>query len=160
MTGGLIGTLARVSGRTWTGRTHSGKRQRMTTRRGSCLCGARSYEIEGDLDGVWMCHCSLCRKATGAGGIAILIVPKERFHWLTGEEHGVTFELRPSYSMSRCKTCGTPLPAEVDDRNVYVTAGTLDEPLGAGITTHIFCASKADWDFDAETVRHFEENAR
>jgi hypothetical protein len=27
----------------------------MITRKGSCLCGSRSYEIDGDLDGVWMC---------------------------------------------------------------------------------------------------------
>jgi hypothetical protein len=65
----------------------------MTVRTGSCLCGARAYEIEGDIGGVWICHCSLCRKATGAGGIAILIVPRERFRWLRGEDHGVTYEL-------------------------------------------------------------------
>jgi hypothetical protein len=131
----------------------------MGTRTGSCLCGARRYEIEGDLDGVWMCHCSLCRKATGSVGNAILIVPKERFRWLSGEDHAVTYALRATYSATRCKTCGTPLPAEADETNVYVTAGTLDEPLGAGIKVHIFCASRADWDRDAADVRYFDERS-
>lgn len=131
----------------------------MTVRTGSCLCGARRYEIEGDLDGVWICHCSLCRKVTGSNGIAILIVPKERFRWLAGEDHGVTFELRPTYHITRCKTCGTPLPAETDETNVYVTAGTLDDPLGAGVRTHLFCASKADWDRDEAEVRFFDERS-
>ncbi|MGF7171252.1 hypothetical protein FHS91_002950 [Sphingobium xanthum] len=129
----------------------------MTVRTGSCLCGARAYEIEGEIGGVWICHCSLCRKATGAGGIAILIVPRERFRWLRGEDHGVTYELRESYTMTRCKTCGTPLPAETDEKNIYVTAGTLDEPLGKGIRTHIFCASRADWDRDEPDVGYFDE---
>nr|QQZ51761.1 hypothetical protein JKL49_13180 [Phenylobacterium glaciei] len=51
----------------------------MTVLTGSCLCGARAYEIEGELDGVWMCHCSLCRKASGSVGNAILIVPRIAF---------------------------------------------------------------------------------
>jgi hypothetical protein len=131
----------------------------MKARTGSCLCGARRYQIESDIDGVWMCHCSLCRKATGSVGNAILIVPKERFRWLSGAEHGVTYALRPTYSVTRCLTCGTPLPAEEDAANVYVTAGTLDEPLGASTRTHLFCGSRADWDRDAPDVRYFDERS-
>ncbi len=131
----------------------------MSTRRGSCLCGSLSYEIEGELDGVWMCHCSNCRKASGSTGNAIVIVPRDRFRWLTGEDHRVTYALRPTYSITRCKTCGTPLPAEEDDKNIYLTAGTLDDPLGAGIKNRIFCASRADWDVDMEGARHFDERS-
>lgn len=131
----------------------------MERKKGSCLCGARTYEINGDFDGVWICHCSNCRKVSGSVGNAIIIVPKERFRWLSGADHGETFSLRPSYSVTRCKTCGTPLPAEEDSEKVYVTAGTLDEPLGAGIRTRIFCASKADWDFDNENVEIFQERS-
>lgn len=132
----------------------------MTTRTGSCLCGARRYAIEGEIGGVWMCHCSLCRKATGSTGNAILIVPRAQFRWLQGAEHETTYALRPTYGITRCKTCGTPLPAEVDDDNVYVTAGTLDDPLDAGVRTHLFCASRADWDRDEEGVRYFEARSR
>lgn len=131
----------------------------MNTRKGSCLCGARTYEIEGDIDGVWMCHCSRCRKVSGSNGIAIVIVPKERFHWLTGADHGIKYELRPTYSVTRCKTCGSPLPVEEDEKNVYLTAGTLDDPLDTGIKTHIFCGSKADWDFEDENVQFHDERA-
>jgi hypothetical protein len=129
----------------------------MTVRTGSCLCGARAYEIHGDIDGVLICHCSLCRKATGSNGIAILIVPADRFRWVRGEDHGVTFALRETYSITRCKTCGTPLPAEIDGTNVCVTAGALDAPLGKGVRTRMFCASRADWDRDEPEVRIFDE---
>lgn len=131
----------------------------MTKRRGSCLCGARRYEIEGELDGVWMCHCSLCRKVSGSNGAAVLIVPRERFRWLSGADHGRTYELRPTYSVTRCATCGSPLPLEEDATHVYLPAGSLDDALGAGVTNHVFCGSKADWDFEAETVRHHDERA-
>lgn len=128
-------------------------------RQGSCLCGALRYEIEGELDGVWMCHCSNCRKVSGGTGNAILIVPRARFRWIAGDDHLVTYALRPTYSITRCKTCGTPLPAEIDETNVYVTAGTLDTPLDAGIRTHIFCGSRADWDKDAPHARYFVERS-
>lgn len=114
------------------------------------------YEIEGELGGVWLCHCSNCRKASGGTGNAILIVPRERFRWLAGAELRKTFELRPTYTITRCERCGTPLPAEEDDRNVYLTAGTLDDPLDDGIATHIFWGSRADWEHDRGDVRYFE----
>lgn len=131
----------------------------MTTKRGSCLCGALTYQVDGDIGGVWMCHCSNCRKASGGTGNAILIVPKTQFRWLTGEHHRVTYTLRPTYTITRCKTCGTPLPAEEDDTHVYLTAGTLDDPLGAGVSTRIFCGSRADWDHDTDATRHFDERS-
>jgi hypothetical protein len=106
-----------------------------------------------------MCHCSNCRKASGGTGNAIVIIKRENFTWISGEDHRVTFELRPTYTITRCKTCGTPLPAEEDAHNIYLTAGTLDEPIGVGVKTRIFCASRADWDHDADDVRHFDERS-
>ena len=97
----------------------------MSETRGSCLCGALRYEIDGEVDGVWMCHCSNCRKASGSTGNAILIVERANFRWLSGEDHRVTFALRPTYSITRCKTCGTPLPAEEDEDHVYLCPQTL-----------------------------------
>ncbi|HEU4614207.1 MAG TPA: GFA family protein [Kofleriaceae bacterium] len=128
-------------------------------RNGSCLCGALRYEVDGELDGVWMCHCSNCRKTSGGAGNMIVIVPRERFRWLSGEDHRVTYALRPTYTITRCKTCGTPLPAEEDERNIYLTAGTFDEPLGVGIKNHIFYGSRADWDRDADDARYFVERS-
>lgn len=132
----------------------------MTVRAGSCLCGARAYEIEGDIDAVWVCHCSRCRKASGSNGNSILIVPRARFRWVRGEDHEDTFALPSGYSITRCRTCGTPLPAETDETNIYVTAGTLDAPLGKGVRTHLFCGSRADWDRDESDVRYFDERSR
>ncbi len=34
---------------------------------GACLCGAVRYEINGQLRDAGNCHCSMCRKAHGAG---------------------------------------------------------------------------------------------
>jgi hypothetical protein len=34
--------------------------------KGSCLCGAVTYEITGPFEYVGNCHCSICRKSHGA----------------------------------------------------------------------------------------------
>lgn len=133
--------------------------RRAMPRSGSCLCGALAYEIDGEFDGVWICHCSVCRKASGGIGNAILIVPRPRFRWLRGEDHRVTYAPRPSYAITRCRTCGTPLPAEEDEQHVYLTAGTLDEPLGVGVKGHLFYGSRADWSADAPHARYFVERS-
>ena len=72
---------------------------------------------------------------------------------------GFALAVRPTYSITRCKTCGTPLPAEEDAQNVYLTTGTLDDPLDAGIKNHIFYGSRADWDRDADDARYFVERS-
>jgi hypothetical protein len=56
-------------------------------------------------------------------------------------------------------TCGSPLPLEEDDTHVYLPAGSLDDPLGVGISHHIFWGSKADWDFDSDAVESHDEHA-
>ncbi len=33
--------------------------------KGSCLCGAVSFEVAGELPGPDACHCSQCRKTSG-----------------------------------------------------------------------------------------------
>jgi hypothetical protein len=131
----------------------------MPRAKGRCLCGALTYEIDGEIDGIWMCHCSLCQKASGSTGLAIVIVPRAAFRWLTGEDHRVTYALRPSYTITRCKTCGTPLPAEEDGAKLYLTAGTLDEPLGDGVKGHLFCGSRGAWDHDMPGAPYFVERS-
>jgi hypothetical protein len=76
-------------------------------------------------------------------------VPTDRFRWVKGEDHGVTFALRPTYTITRCKTCGTPLPAELDAQNVYVTAGTLDVLL----TRRAGAEKRLSWPGDDVTSR-------
>jgi hypothetical protein len=39
---------------------------------GGCLCGAIRYEIDRVFD-VMYCHCSRCRKATGAAALAYVL---------------------------------------------------------------------------------------
>jgi hypothetical protein len=127
---------------------------------GRCLCGAVRFEVEGPVRGVGMCHCSKCRRVSGANGNAVFIVRGESFEWTAGREHVATFKLPGGWGPARCKTCGSPLPDSYDGgQRMWVPAGLMNEPLGAQIVQHIFCASRADWDREAPSARHYDENA-
>lgn len=41
---------------------------------GSCLCGRVSYEVSGDFDAFYLCHCSRCQKDTGSAHSAKIFV--------------------------------------------------------------------------------------
>jgi len=115
--------------------------------RGSCLCGAVRFEINGRTTDIGMCHCSLCRKVSGVASNANLIAGRDRLRWLSGEDKITKFELPSGWGPWRCSVCGSPLPKLRPDGGAYwVPVGTLDSDPGVRIAGHIFVGSKAPWD--------------
>lgn len=114
---------------------------------GECNCGAVSFEISSKLTDVYVCHCSICRRATGANGIAVVVFNSSDFHWLAGEDQ-ISHWSKPDadWHISFCKTCGSPLPAENDDDTMFAPAGLIIEG-GHELTVkaHMFVGSKAHW---------------
>jgi len=52
---------------------------------GSCLCGEVRFEIVGDFDRFFLCHCGRCRKDTGSAHAANLFSSTAKIHWLSGQ---------------------------------------------------------------------------
>jgi hypothetical protein len=125
---------------------------------GGCLCGAVRYEVRGRLPPVGMCHCSLCRRASGTGSNAVLNVRAERFVWLAGEDHRRSFHLPSGWGTNFCPTCGcpTPHPTSRGDR-YFVPAGSLDADPGPRVAGHIFVGSKASWNVIGDDAPQFDE---
>lgn len=127
----------------------------MTTRHGSCLCGEVGFEVDGEIRGIGQCHCSLCRKSTGGNGTMVFLVPIERFRWLQGEDQIKKFQLRATYSATRCGRCGSPVPASYDGKHVWIQPGLMDDDLDAKMVLHHHVDSKADWDEIPEHLPHY-----
>ena len=53
---------------------------------GQCNCGAVHFEIRSQPAGVYVCHCSICRRSTGTNGIAVVLVSNDDFQWTRGQE--------------------------------------------------------------------------
>jgi len=125
---------------------------------GSCLCGAVRFEITAAFDGFFLCHCSRCRKNSGAGNAANLFSGNAQLYWLSGEASVKSFDVAGSrHRRSFCAECGSALPNwQQGGALLVVPAGSLDTPIGLRPTAHIHNASRADWDHDLDDVPGFD----
>lgn len=118
---------------------------------GSCLCGAVTYRIDGaPLDFV-LCHCTRCRKTTGAAFAANLITRPDDLTWTAGQRDVARWDLPTarSFATATCRICGTPVPhATRNGQLMIVPAGTLDSEPPLSPRRQIFTGSKAGWCVD------------
>jgi hypothetical protein len=121
---------------------------------GSCLCGAVCFEIAGDFERFYLCHCAYCRKDTGSAHAANLFSSTATLKWLSGEDRVKVFNLPTTrHRNSFCSTCGSALPdLQMNGALLKVPAGSLDTEVGIRPDAHIFFASKASWDEELEKV--------
>jgi len=115
--------------------------------KGSCNCRAVQFDVATQITDVYVCHCSICRKSTGSGGIAVSIVNSDDFSWLQGEQFKVTWQ-KPNHDWQSnfCKRCGSPLPAKNDENTIYIPVDLLDSGNDNLIVRHhLFVASKGSW---------------
>ncbi|SDW81396.1 GFA family protein [Marinobacter mobilis] len=129
----------------------------MTTR-GSCLCGQVRFEIDGDFESFYLCHCTHCRKDTGSAHAANLFSGTASLRWLAGADTVRRYQLPATrHVKSFCSVCGSAVPTEQPELKVLVVpAGCLDDDIRLRPTAHLFVASKAGWDEDLEQVPAFD----
>lgn len=128
---------------------------------GSCLCGEIKFEIEGDFEGLYLCHCKFCQKDTGSAHASNAFSSKAKVRWLTSTQKIQSFHLdNTRHKKSFCLNCGSALPSlHRDGTLLVVPVGSLDSKLEIKPTAHIFYSSRASWDNDLESVKKFETYA-
>ena len=112
---------------------------------GKCFCGAVQYAVADEFVYAANCHCSNCRRTTGAAfkpfaGIErgkLRIVQGADKLMIHGEENG---------NDTHCRMCGSLLYSVVrDGAFVHVAMGTLVDDPTIRPTRHIFVGSTAPW---------------
>lgn len=127
--------------------------------RGECNCGSVAFEIDAKLTDVYVCHCSICRRSSGANGIAVVVVGNDRFRWTRGEEL-VTHWHKPGTEWEKwfCRICGSPVPGRNDDTRMFVPAALIAEGgESLRVAHHIWVDSKAVWDEIGDAGRQHRE---
>ena len=128
--------------------------------RGSCLCKRVRFEIQGQLGGASHCHCSMCRKATGAAFGTYAEVKIENLKIVSGAELILRYRSSPGVERTFCARCGSTLQfvSEKSPGKVEVALGTLDDDPGIKVPRHIFVASKAPWFDITDGLPQFPES--
>ncbi len=112
--------------------------------KGSCLCGAVTFEVTGDLPGLDACHCAMCRKHSGHY-FASTDVPKAALT-IRGEEKVTWFQSSEKARRGFCSLCGSSLFWDPPSRDwIGVAMGAFDTPTNTRIRVHIFVAEKGDY---------------
>ena len=112
---------------------------------GGCLCGAVRYRLSGALRPIFGCHCRQCRKTSGHF-VAATAIKRERLSILEGEDKLGWFESSPGVRRGFCSVCGSSLFWDRASLPVVaIMAGSIDEPTGLSMNSHIFMAYKGDY---------------
>lgn len=124
---------------------------------GSCLCGAVTYTLTGDLRNSVACHCLQCRKTSGhyvsatqVGAEQLTITKDDSLRW---------YHSSPDAQRGFCATCGSSLfwRHDADNGATSVMSGTLDGATGITTEKHIFVADKGDYYTLADDVPQHDQ---
>ena len=124
---------------------------------GGCQCGAVRYEVKGTPQHVALCHCSDCRKSSGAPMVAWAAFAETEFTIAQGDL--TTYNSSGTALRSFCPKCGTGiayrneeyLPGIVD-----IQSATLDDPDALPAGAHIQIAERIRWMADAHSLPEFQ----
>ena len=126
---------------------------------GSCLCGKVTFEVSGEFEQFFLCHCEHCRKDTGSAHAANLFSSTAKLTWLTGENLVRIYNHKnEGHIKSFCSECGSAMPnIQMDGTLLVVPAGSLDVDVSIKPSGHIFCDNRANWDDGLEQIRQFKK---
>ena len=112
---------------------------------GGCHCGAVRYEMTAEVAHHALCHCTDCRKASGAPAVAWAMAAADQVE-VTGQP--LTYASSEHGRRMFCSACGTSLfytnevvfPGMID-----VQSATLDDPDAISLQAQIQTAERIGW---------------
>lgn len=124
---------------------------------GGCYCGAVRYAVAGDFAYALNCHCSNCRRTTGAAFKPFAGIARNGLSITIGADRLLVVGTAANND-THCAACGSQLFSVVrDGAFVHVAMGTLAADPGIRPTAHIFVGSKAPWFTITDGLPQFEE---
>ena len=125
------------------------------TRTGGCFCGNIRYEVVGPLLHQTVCHCSGCKRSSGAGALPWITVKTLDFRLTQGKLAEARSAEYPKASCDGCggvrtfcPKCGTPVSFKGDGRaekETDITLGSLDDPRDFSPQEDVFPEQRLPW---------------
>lgn len=124
---------------------------------GGCFCGFLRYQAAGTPFHETSCHCSICRRTTGAPFVAWFTVARSEFRWTSGEP--TRFRSSANGTRTFCPRCGTQITFEADDApaEIDVTTCSLDAPHAVPPRDHTRTSSRLAWVRLADRLPEYPE---
>jgi hypothetical protein len=112
---------------------------------GGCLCGAVRYRLAGAVTTLCYCHCTSCRRATGAPAVPWGTFARSAFSLTRGNL--AEYRSSPPVARGFCAQCGTSLTYRSERRasEIDVTLASLDDPGVLVPQMHVWVSDKLPW---------------
>jgi hypothetical protein len=124
---------------------------------GKCLCGKVQYAVSDQFSYALNCHCSQCRRATGAAFKSFAGVERQRLSIVQGAEFLLILGEESAHH-ARCRECGSLLYSVVrEGKFVHVALGTLVDAPSIRPSAHIYVGSKAEWFTITDDLPQYQE---
>ena len=116
---------------------------------GGCLCGAIRYAVAARLKNVIACHCSHCRRISGAGASHNAAIPSSAMSITAGKPKMYADTADSGNRLNRffCADCGSSLYSRRDKvpEMTILKVGTLDDASGLALAMNIWADSALPW---------------
>lgn len=125
---------------------------------GSCLCGKVKIQVPDAFEYVGHCHCSECRKFSGAAFATAGGVGLSKLKILEGESALTYYQKSEETDLAFCNACGSSLFSKKRKTNMCnIRFGVFDDVPTEKPTFHIFVGSKAPWFEITDDLKQFDE---
>ena len=126
---------------------------------GACFCRTVQYTVEDAFEYAMNCHCSQCRRTTGAAFKPFAGIQREKLR-LTAGADALLIVGDEIGNDTHCNSCGSLLYSVVrEGKHVHVAMGTLIDAPSIRPSAHIFVGSKAPWHEITDELPQFDGHA-
>ncbi|SLN29387.1 Glutathione-dependent formaldehyde-activating enzyme [Roseovarius litorisediminis] len=113
-------------------------------RKGSCLCGAVVFTVEGDMKPPIACHCRECRQQSGHY-FAASETRRDAVKF-TNDEGLAWYKASDFASRGFCRHCGSKLFWSRDGSPmIHVLMASLEAPTALKLSVHMWAGEKGDY---------------
>ncbi len=115
--------------------------------KGGCLCGAVTFRITLPTLFCGHCHCSMCRKAHGAGYITWIGVLLSHFELRQGAQKLKEYASSTHGKRGFCLECGSTLFCQSDKHPdvMDIVLANIDDKIDRVPEAHYYFSDRADW---------------
>ncbi len=125
---------------------------------GSCLCKKVKLQVPDKFLYMGHCHCSECRKFSGAAFSTAAGVDFADFKITEGEAFIAYYHKTENTDLGFCKNCGSSLfSKKLNSKKYNIRLGVLDDSPTQDPTFHLFVDSKAPWHKITDNLKKFNE---
>jgi hypothetical protein len=124
---------------------------------GGCFCRFLRYHATAEPYHETSCHCSVCRRTTGAPFVTWFSVAKSTFRWTAGNP--TYFHSSAKGTRAFCPNCGTQITFENADvpQEIDITTCSLDDPEQLPPKDHTRTSSRLSWVKLADRLPQYAE---